>query len=205
MTIKDIKDFTLKWEGGNGSKGRNPNDSAARYPCPTKFVDPKDGILKSGWHTVEGVTYRTWVGVFGKNNDLRWWNMSDEDWMMIYRTRFFDRIKGDKFKFMNVAAVVVDGAFLSGAFESIETLQEAINDVNGNKNVTQDGLIGSQTIEAANKIEPKKLIQAYVNRRMKFFNSITDDNTPQEIKNRTFLKGWKNRTNKYLTDFTKGL
>lgn len=205
MNISVIKAFTLRWEGGKGSKGRNPKDKAASYPCPTPFKDPKDGVVKTGWHTVEGVTYRTWVGVFGKNQDQRWWNMSDKDWEMIYRTRFYDRIKGDNFKTFNVAAVVVDGAFLSGAFESIETLQEAINDLTGVKTVDVDGMIGNQTIGAANKLDPKKLIKAYVSRRMQFFNSITDDNTPQEIKNRTFLNGWKNRTNMYLTELSAGL
>lgn len=205
MNITDLKALILKWEGGNNSKGRNPNDSASKYPCPTSFTDPKDGKIKNGWHTVEGVTYKTWVGVFGRKNDQRWWDMSDEDWFSIFRVRFFDRVKGTEFKSMNVAAVVVDMSFMSGAFEAIETLQEAINDVKGKGTVKVDGGIGKFTLEAANLIDPLTLIKAMIIRRKAFFESITDDNTPQELKNRTFLKGWINRTNDYPKSYCKGL
>ncbi len=131
--------------------------------------------------------------------------MSDEDWFTIFRTRFFDRVKGTEFKSMNVASVVVDMSFMSGAFEAIETLQEAINLVRGINTVKVDGRIGDKTLLQANTIDPLTLIKAIVTRRKNFFTQITNDNTPQELKNKTFLKGWINRTNDYLKSYCKGL
>lgn len=210
MNITDLKALVLKWEGGNNSKGRNSKDSASKFPCLTPFKDPKDGVVKTGWHTVEGVTYKTWVGVFGRKQDQRWWDMSDEDWFFIFKGRFFDKIGGSVLKSMNVAAVVVDMSFMSGAYEAIETLQEAINDVKGKGTVSVDGGLfrndgSSKTLEAANTIDPLTLIKALVVRRKMFLKSITDDNTTQEIKNRVFLKGWNNRTDDYLKSYLKGL
>jgi len=197
LLIKLIK----RWEGGEGSLGRDTNDAAAKYPCPTPYKG------KTGWHTSEGVTYKTWVGKFGRNNDARFFEMNNDDWFAIFRERFFDKVGGTKYSSMNVAAVVVDMSFMSGAYEAIETLQEAINDVKGPGTVAVDGTLfrkdgSSRTIDAANTIDPLTLIKAMVVRRKRFFTQITDGNTPQELKNRKFLNGWINRTNDYLNKAT---
>lgn len=199
MDIKELKSLVLKWEGGDGSKGRDSGDKAAAYPCPTKFVDPKDKKIKGGWHTVEGITYGTWVGVFGKNQDIRWWNMSDEDWFKIFNEKFFKAVGGaDSYKSFNVLAVVCDIAFMSGAKPAIKNLQRAAIDLGAK--IKDDGDFGGKTKAAVNNLDPKKLITAIVERRKVFLIEISENGS-----NSKFLKGWLNRTNDYLKSYSKGL
>jgi len=193
MTIAQLKSLVLKLEGGDKSMGRKTSDSASKYPCPTPYAG------KTGWHTVEGITYKTWIGVFGKNQDARWYAMSDEDWFTIFKTRFFDKVQGTRFKSMNVAAVVVDISFMSGPEAAIINLQRAILDCGGKlPKYGVDGDPGNETLTAANAIDPLKLIKAIVPRRKAFLHGLADGNTPKEIKNRENIKGWINRTNRYL-------
>lgn len=174
--------------------GRDPNDAAAAYPCPTPYKGHND------WNTVEGVTYKTWVGVFGHNDDLRWFAMSSADWFTIFRSRFFDKIHGSEFASLNVAAVITDIAFMSGLENAIKNLQRAANDVKGSEVLAEDGAIGPKTLAVVNSIDPVTLIRAIVNRRKVFLEAIS-----KQGKNAGFLKGWLNRTDKYLTEFLIGL
>lgn len=199
MTIKDLKSLILKWEGGDGSKGRDPKDSASKFPCPTVFKDPKDGKVKNGWHTVEGITYMAWVNVFGKNNDQRWWDMSDEDWFTVFDKSFFKKVGGaESYKSFNVLAVVCDIGFMSGPSVGVKILQRACSDLGCN--ISDDGAFGPKTKEAANSLDPKKLIAAMVVRRTAWLKSIAENGS-----NQRFLKGWLNRTNDYLKSYSKGL
>lgn len=200
MTIKELKRLILKWEGGNGSKGRDPKDNASKNPCPTKFVDPKDGIMKGGWHTVEGVIYSTWVGVFGKNQDQRWWDMSDEDWFKIFSEKFLNKVGGEKIKSLNVLAVVADIAFMSHPKTAVINLQRAVNSL-GKHSLVVDGVIGPNTINATNECDPKELIKSIVLHRIVFLNKIVEKNPTQK----RFIKGWSNRTNDYLKSYSVGL
>lgn len=200
MDIKDLKHLVLKWEGGDGSMGRNPHDAAAVYPCPTPYIDPKDKKLKYDWHTVEGITYRTWVGTFGKKADDRFFAMNDEDWSKVFDEKFFKKVGGkESYSSFNVLAVITDISFMSGAETAIINLQRAILDCGGLlPKFGADGSIGSESILAMNKLNPKLLIDKIVQRRILFLKSIA-----KKGHNKDFLKGWINRTNDYLISYSK--
>jgi hypothetical protein len=69
--------FVYKWEGG---LSRDKADSASKFPCPT----PHNGL--TGWHTNIGITYAVWKGMYGKNNDARFFAMGADDWWNVFKT-----------------------------------------------------------------------------------------------------------------------
>jgi len=176
--------FTKKWEGG---LSRDKSDSASSHPCPIPFNG------KNGWHTNIGITYQAWISFFGNDNDNRFFEMNSEDWFKIFKKGYWDAVKGDLYMSQNIAIFVTGMAWGSGAKQAIKSLQTAINHCGVKCEV--DGVIGSQTINAANSIEPRILFDALTNERERFFYAIGKG------KNAKFLKGWLNRLNDYRSTF----
>jgi len=176
--------FTKKWEGG---LSRDTADSASKYPCPT----PYNG--KTGWHTNVGITYKVWASMFGKGNDARFFAMNAEDWFNVFKTLYWNSVRADEFKSINVAIFVTGMAWGSGSKQAVKSLQVSIEKCGVKCDV--DGIIGNNTIKAANSIDPTKLFDALTNERERFFRAIGVG------KNAKFLKGWLNRLNDYRKTF----
>ena len=175
----DIVPFILKWEGGLSN---DKADSASANPCPTSH----DG--HTGYHTNKGVTYAVWAHYFGKNNDSRFFTMSDEDWGVIFKAGYWDKVKGDLIESQAIANCMVSWAWGSGAARAIKLIQEVVG-------VDIDGKLGQQTIGAINSMDEVELFDKCIARRKRFFEDIAKAR-PANLK---FLKGWMNR----LNDFNK--
>ena len=186
MNLKTYIEFTKRWEGG---LSRDTSDSASKNPCPT----PYNG--KSGWHTNVGITYAVWRSVFGKDNDERFFKMSNEDWFKVFKSLYWDSVKGDEYKCFSIAVIVTGIAWGSGANRAGLTLQQALNNLG--KKVSIDGKIGAKTIEAANSCDDTQLFDEIMRLRIAFFKSIGAVGKP----NNKFLKGWLNRANDYIKTF----
>jgi lysozyme family protein len=182
MTLNDFILFERKWEGG---LSRHTSDSASKTPCPTPFKG------KTGWHTNAGITYSVWRKKFGKTNDHRFFEMSNEDWFTIFDSLYYSKVKAGEFKSLSIGFMVVTIAWGSGARQAGLTLQRAINNLG--EQVSVDGAIGTKTIAAANALPPQALFDELVKQRAAFFQRIAKG------KNAVFLKGWMNR----LKAFTK--
>jgi len=94
---KQIVPFFYKWEGGTSN---DPSDSASSYDCGVDNI-----------HTNKGVTYSAWVGVFGENQVERFLDMTDCDWGLIFKSKYWDRVKGDEIKSQAIANVLVSWAW----------------------------------------------------------------------------------------------
>jgi len=136
------------------------------------YVDhPKD----PGGPTNKGVTqavYDTWR----KSKDLPTQsvrNISDSEIATIYKNLYWDRISGDYLP-SGVDFAVFDYAVNSGVSRAARTLQAVVG-------VTQDGVIGPETIEAAKTY----VAMSITNRRLAFMQSLSI--WP------TFGKGWSAR------------
>ena len=136
------------------------------------YVDhPKD----PGGPTNKGVTqavYDTWR----KSKDLATQsvrNISDSEVAAIYKNLYWDRISGDYLP-SGVDFAVFDYAVNSGVSRASRTLQSIVG-------VTQDGVIGPETIEAAKTY----VAMAVTNKRLAFMQSLSIWST--------FGKGWAAR------------
>jgi len=136
------------------------------------YVDhPKD----PGGPTNKGVTqavYDTWR----KSKDLSTQsvrNISDSEVATIYKNLYWDRISGDYLP-SGVDFAVFDYAVNSGVSRAARTLQSIVG-------VTQDGVVGPETIEAAKTY----VAMAVTNKRLAFMQSLSIWST--------FGKGWSAR------------
>ena len=157
--------FLEKWEGGWSN-------------------DPDD----SGGATMMGITIHTYAAYRKKKGlpppteeDLR--NISKEEWLDIYKTMFWDEVKGDAFNSQSVANIMVDWYWMSGII-AIKRLQFIV----GTK---QDGNVGPKTLAAIHSKSQKELFTQLKNARYNHFISIVKK-SPEK---RKFLKGWLNRLN----------
>lgn len=105
---------------------------------------------------------------------------------LFYQTRFwntwYDQLYSD-----HLAKRVFDFAVNGGSGAALKCLQRGINALGGN--VTVDGGWGPNTVAAANSFDPGAMIQAYVDARCAYYQSIADNN-PADVK---YLAGWLKR------------
>ncbi|HRO76124.1 MAG TPA: putative peptidoglycan-binding domain-containing protein [Crocinitomicaceae bacterium] len=184
MTLNDYIKVCKKWEGG---LSKDKDDSASAYPCPTPYKG------QTGWHTNKGITYGSWVSIFGKTNDARFFAMSDEDWFTIFDKNYFSKVKGHEFKTLNIAAMVTAIAWGSGVVQGGKHLQRALNIMGAKLEV--DGIIGQKTLKAANTADQRQLFNTLLEVREQFFRAIAKG------KNAKFLNGWLNRLRDYKQQF----
>jgi lysozyme family protein len=100
-------------------------------------------------------------------------SISDDEVAAIYRQEYWDRISGDSLP-SGIDFAVFDYAVNSGVSRAAKTLQSVVG-------VTQDGVIGPATIQAAKTY----VAMTVTNRRLAFMQSLSIWST--------FGKGWSAR------------
>ena len=162
--IKVLVPFILSWEGG--------------------FVnDPDD----KGGATNKGVTIATWKKVgYDKDgdgdidvDDLRLLSPADME-KCVLKPHYWDRCKADNIQSQDIANILVDWVWASGAW-GIKYTQEILG-------INADGIVGPKTIAAINAANPEELFRKIWNRREQHFRACASK--PGQAK---FLKGWLRR------------
>tara|TARA_R110000803_G_scaffold173441_1_gene236175 strand:- start:83 stop:658 length:576 start_codon:yes stop_codon:yes gene_type:complete len=183
----NIVPFFYKWEGGKSS---DVKDSASSYNCGV------DGV-----HTNKGVTYNAWVGVFGKDEVERFLEMNHEDWGLIFKSKYWDAVKGDKIESQSIADCLVSWAWGSGAVTAVKQMQRVLG-------VSKDGIIGKNTLAAINEADEKELFAKCVEARKNFFHYIaTPRNANRQstrqryTNNQRFLRGWLRRLDSFSKEY----
>jgi lysozyme family protein len=100
----------------------------------------------------------------------------------IYKERFWDAVQAEALP-ADIRYIVFDGAVNSGVVQSAKWLQRACG-------VKDDGVIGPQTIRAANALSPDGLKRKILAQRLRFMASLP--NWP------AFGRGWANRISDLL-------
>jgi lysozyme family protein len=176
---ENIVPFFIQWEGGTSN---DPKDSASSFTCGVDRI-----------HTNKGVTYKAWHGVFGDNNVDRFLEMNEEDWGLIFKSKYWDAVQGDKIKHQSIADCLVSWAWGSGARTAVKQMQRVLG-------VTRDGIIGKQTLGAINKSNEKKLFRKCIIARESFFHYISNPRNANGQRarirftnNQRFTRGWIRR------------
>ncbi|NDV93522.1 peptidoglycan domain protein [Dysgonomonas sp. 521] len=158
----------LKWEGGFVN---HPND--------------KGGATNKGITIGTCTYYRKLKGLPQPSvNDLK--NISNEEWMDVLKTLYWDKWKADLINNQSIANLLVDWVWGSGSY-GIKYPQQVLG-------VVADGIVGKKTLAAVNEYpDQKELFQKLWDRRKQHFESIAQHNPSQKV----FLKGWLNRLNDY--------
>jgi lysozyme family protein len=182
------------------------------------FVDhPAD----YGRATNRGITLATWqaygrdINKDGKNNveDLKL--ISEADALQVYKTYFWDTVKGDHIQNQALAEIVFD-MFVNAPSIAVKMLQAILNRHFG-KNLATDGVFGPSTLAATNSVDAGKLHDLYKEVRVIYYNYRANNLESsgywptffqaQGIRaiesQKVFLKGWLNRVASFSNQFKK--
>ena len=139
---KILQPFILSWEGRYANL---PHDK--------------------GGPTNKGVTLATFRSFYGSNKtiqDLK--NITDEQWMHIFKTGFWDKWNADRISSQSIANLVVDWLYHSGK-HGITKVQKVLG-------VKVDGIVGPKTLAALNSQDPQTLFQKIHSARESFMRSL---------------------------------
>lgn len=183
-TIDKYIPIVLRWEASTTVKTGEPLESAFVRAKKNGFSnDPSD----PGGATMVGVTLSTYKTYCKRNGmkiptvaDLK--NIPYKVWRDILHSMYWNKWKADTIEDQNVANMLVDWVWMSGANIGIKRPQKLLK-------VTQDGIVGPKTISAVNNT--KDFLKILYNARKDHFESIVKSKPTSK----KFLKGWLNRLN----------
>jgi len=136
-----------------------------------------------GGETMKGVTravYEQWVGRQVMDGEMK--RLTDADVAPIYKTNYWDRIRGDDLP-SGLDFAAFDWAVNSGTGRPAKVIQKYIS-------AKQDGAIGPKTLALVAENDPAKMIQYLYEKRQKFYERLKTFET--------FGKGWTRRNQETL-------
>lgn len=169
--FKRAYEFTSEQEGGYAN---NPAD--------------RGGETYAGISRVHNPTWPGWR-IVDRHKPLNWneriWDQELIGMVEGFYQDRFNRIKADQLNSQAIANLFFDFHVHSGGRAVLE-LQRAINDLSFPHLIAVDGIMGPQTINAANGLDVAKLHDRYKTRRKEFLTAIIENNPSQEV----FRAGW---------------
>lgn len=171
-----------------------------------------------GGATNLGITLANWrsygrdINMDGRIDveDLK--RINEEDAKAFYKSRFWDKIWGDKISSQNLANIIFDHSVNTGVSRGVKIVQELLNRLD-NTGLTVDGVMGTNTLNAINRSKnSSRLYNSYKYMRLDYYNyrsSVDVDKIEEENKQFfrdslrispnpsqvVFNKGWINRVN----------
>ena len=140
--------------------------------------DPRD----PGGATIYGVTKHNWESyVEHMVSDGTFRTLKIEDVIPLYKKKYWDVCKCDDLP-SGIDFVVFDTSINSGCTKASKLLQQGLM-------LPIDGIIGPQTVEAAKKVDAKKLIAWYCAARLAYLQSLIREFS-------AFGRGWTARVDK---------
>jgi len=180
--FEEAIETVLKHEGGFVN---NPNDpgGATNFGISARFlnISSLDKSLKKGID-------------FNRDNYINAHEIKKlpkEAAIVIYKRCWWDKYRYGEIRDQDLATKVFDISVNIGPYQANTLFQESINSNINNYPIKVDGIIGSKTINAANIIDPKKLLIKYKDLTCDFYRALCRE----DEKLRGFLKGWLNRAN----------
>ena len=168
-------EFTLPAEGG-AKVSNNPKDPGGYTKYGISFRFLQNIPVKDADINKDGIV--TWQDVLA---------LDEAKQKVIFKKYFWDTIKGDEMPSL-LAMAVYDAAVNLGVVRAIKMLQYALG-------VTSDGVIGVQTLAAANSKDTVNTVKIIMAVRMLYYYGLANDTAWAD----EFIQGWRNRVYKLYT------
>lgn len=139
---------------------------------------------------ISAKTYESWIKRPPSMAEMK--AMQRDMALVIYKTNFWDRTKGDQVADQQLANIAFDGAVNHGVNGGNKMLQRACNDLGSILLV--DGIIGPLSLAAINGHDPNALHDAYKERRRQKYLDIVANDASQSV----FLNGWLRRLDSFV-------
>lgn len=143
-----------------------------------------------GGATNRGITYglfKQYAGILGSSKNLdSLKNLTEHQAKVIYRMEFWNKMKGDQFGDQQLANIVFDG-YVNMGVKALKLIQKEAG-------AWADGIIGSESLQAINRANPKLLFEGYKDARIKFYENLV----AKKPELRVFRNGWLNRINSFV-------
>lgn len=111
---------------------------------------------------------------------------------VIYKTLYWDVIRGDAIASQSIANIVCDFQVNAGS-RAAQMLQGVLNDMGTRPRLATDGVIGRKTLLAMDAVEPHRLHALYKARRTDYYRDLAR-RRPSLAR---FLRGWLARTDSF--------
>ncbi len=153
-------------------------------------ADPDDpgnynslGQLVGTNHGISARFYENILGYPPSKSDMK--NLSSQDAKSIFRQYFWNANNASKINSQAVANTIVDHEVNAG--RGVELAQKVLHHYFGFTNLIIDGIVGQNTLNAINSINPREFVEIYNEQRADYYRSIGGK----------FLEGWLNRLTKF--------
>jgi lysozyme family protein len=161
-----------------GGYQNNPNDKG-NYNSKGELVGTQYGV-SARW-------YETVLGRPPKVSDMK--AISQQYATSLYQRYFWDAKKASAINDQAVANTVIDHDVNAG--NGIKLAQRTLNNHFG-YNLSEDGIMGSNTLNALNSVDPQKFVFHYNFSRAEYYKG---------LKNKTFTKGWLKRLESFAGNY----
>lgn len=180
------------------------------YPWALKTLDIEGGLLISDTEHDGAANYGISLRLYKANGedlnndgvidleDLKL--LTPEKASILYKSKFWDKVKGDQIHNQKIAEILADMAVNSGHVQATKTFQRQLNK-QGFK-LADDGIFGSKTLAATNRANVPKLFNDFWDARKAFYHYLAEKNPKQYLRS---LKGWLNRLARFPKLETKSL
>jgi len=121
--------------------------------------------------TNHGISAKTFERVYGyppSKQDML--NITETEALNIFKRLYWNKIKGDYINSQAVAETFADHAINSGVGTAVKLMQYALQALG--YNVTADGIMGNQTLNAINSADAGKLFREYNDRRRIYYSGL---------------------------------
>lgn len=140
---------------------------------------PNDRGGATNW----GITKRVYEEFMNRSVSLdEMKNMPKGNAYTIYKEKYWDKVKGDEIKSYAKSYALFDQAVNRGHVSAIKQAQKILG-------ITQDGIIGPQTLKHINESKDKDFINKYLGESENFYRTLASNDPSQMV----FLNGWLNR------------
>ena len=174
---------TLKWEGGycdvKGDAGGETIFGIARNSHADSVLWSYVDEFKSRFNPFTKANYKALEELCMNSKEFC------AEMARIYKSLYWDKIRGDEIDSQDVANALYDFAVNSGVKRASQYIQRLVN-------VEDDGVIGAKTIEAINSKNGSALCNLLCDERVNFLREIA-----KKPNNSKFLKGWLDRVSDF--------